>query len=187
MPVRCSALATIEIALRWSPIICASSCRISGKLRSSQWSRAPNRQRDRRASTDVACGGLFCVREQGLFVPYKQASQRRAPIGCRPEIANAENRNCARQKNHRVGQRDPAAERGRDAENAVAPDRRHFDCLSLGEDGPASRSRRCEADRHASAGRRLNQDSFSDQLDDLEMRTQRLELGCRQRAPEMIG
>jgi hypothetical protein len=110
MPVRCSALATIEIALRWSPIICAGSCRISGKLRSSQWSRAPNRQRDRHASADVACGGLFCVREQGLFVPYKQASQRRAPIGRRPEIGNAENRNFARQKNHRVGQRDRAAE-----------------------------------------------------------------------------
>jgi hypothetical protein len=39
--------------------------------------------------------------------------------------------------------------------------------------------------RQRAAG--FNQDSFPDQLDDLEMRTKRLELCCGQRAQHMMG
>jgi hypothetical protein len=69
----------------------------------------------------------------------------------------------------------------------LAADRRDFYRLSLGETDPHRNHaavRQIDM-RQRAAG--FNQDSFPDQLDDLEMRTKRLELCCRQGTQQMIG
>jgi hypothetical protein len=48
--------------------------------------------------------------------------ERSAAVGGRPKFRDTENGGCAWQKSDRVGQRYPAIERGRSAENAVAAD-----------------------------------------------------------------
>ena len=104
-----------------------------------------------------------------------------------PNVRHAENGSCPRQTNDGVGQRYPAIERRRGAENAVAADQRHVHRLSFrqGNDHRKHRALRQIDMRQRRAG--LNQDSFPDQLNASKMRAQSLELGCGQRLQQIIG